>query len=145
MVVGDLSMVGPLLDQIPDAMASVMADGAYDAEPVYRAVTERQPHVPPDVIIPPRVTAVPSPTAEMMPSPRDRHLQSIQEKGRRAWEKALGYGKRSLVETAMFRYKTLIGPTLRARKFEAQQVETRVACSVLNRMTELGMPVSQRI
>src|SRR3954467_5350804 len=41
--IGDLSMVGPLLDQIPDAIASVMADGAYDAEPVYRAVTERQP------------------------------------------------------------------------------------------------------
>src|SRR4051794_19934452 len=143
--IGDLSMVGPLLDQIPDAIASVMADGAYDAEPVYRAVTERQPHAPPAVIIPPRVTAVPSPTAEMMPSPRDRHLQSIQEKGRRAWQKAVGYGKRSLVETAMFRYKTLIGPTLRARKWAAQKVEARVACSVLNRMTELGMPVSQRI
>jgi hypothetical protein len=133
-------MVGPLLDQIPDAIASVMADGAYDAEPVYCAVTERQPHAPPAVIIPPRVTAVPSPTAETMPSPRDRHLQSIQEKGRRAWQKAVGYGKRSLVETAMFRYKTLIGPTLRSQK-----VEARVACSVLNRMTELGMPVSQRI
>ena len=87
---GDLSMVGPLLDQIPDAMASMMADGAYDAEPVYRAVTERQPHAPPDVIIPPRVTAVPSPTAEMMPSPRDRHLQSIQEQGRRSGEKTVG-------------------------------------------------------
>jgi Transposase DDE domain len=143
--IGDLSVVGPLLDQIPDAIASVMADGAYDAEPVYRAVTERQPHSPPAVIIPPRVTAVPSPTAETMPSPRDRHLQSIQEKGRRAWQKAVGYGKRSLVETAMFRYKTLIGPTLRARKWAAQKVEARVACSVLNRMTELGMPVSQRI
>ena len=138
-------MVGPLLDQIPDVITSVMADGAYDAEPVYRAVTERQSHAPPAVIIPPRVTAVPSPTAEMMPSPRDRHLQSIQEKGRRAWQKAVGYGKRSLVETAMFRYKTLIGPTLRARKFAAQKVEARVACSVINRMTELGMPVSQRI
>ncbi len=142
---GDLSMVGPLLDQIPDAITSVVADGAYDAEPVYRAVTERQPHSPPAVIIPPRVTAVPSPTAETMPSPRDRHLQSIQEKGRRAWQKAVGYGKRSLVETAMFRYKTLIGPMLRSRKFAAQKVEARVACSVINRMTELGMPVSQRI
>ena len=44
-----------------------------------------------------------------------------------------------------FRYKTLIGPTLRSRKFEAQQVEARVACSVINRMTELGMPISQRV
>jgi hypothetical protein len=50
-----------------------------------------------------------------------------------------------LVETALFRYKTLIGPTLRARKWAAQKVEARIACSVLNRRTELGMPVSQRI
>jgi hypothetical protein len=57
----------------------------------------------------------------------------------------VGYGKRSLVETAMFRYKALIGPTLRARKFVAQQVEARVACSVINRMTQLGRPLSQRV
>jgi hypothetical protein len=143
--VGDLSMVGPLLDQIPGSIASVMADGAYDAEPVYRAVAERQRQPPPAVIIPPRATAVLSPRTDIAPSLRDRHLQLIQEKGRRSWEKTVGYGKRALVETAMFRYKTLIGPTLRARKFEAQQVEARVACSVINRMTELGMPISQRV
>jgi hypothetical protein len=48
--------------------------------------------------------------------PQQNHIQTIQEKGRLGWQKAVGYGKRSLVETGMFRYKTLIGPTLRARK-----------------------------
>jgi transposase len=143
--VGDLSMVGPLLDQIPGDIASVMADGAYDGEPVYRAIAERQPQLPPAVIIPPRATAVLSPMADTTPSRRDQHIQIIQEKGRRGWQKAVGYGKRSLVETAMFRYKTLIGPTLRARKFAAQQVEARVACCVINRMTQLGMPRSERV
>jgi hypothetical protein len=76
------------------------------------------------------------------PSPRDRHIQLIQQKGRLGWQKSVGYGKRALVETAMFRYKTLIGPTLRARKLAAQTVEARVACSVINRMTQLGMPIS---
>jgi hypothetical protein len=57
----------------------------------------------------------------------------------------VGYGKRSLVETAMFRYKTLIGPTLRARTLPAQRTEAHVACSVINRMTQLGMPLSQRV
>src|SRR4051794_3501901 len=33
--VGDPSMVGPLLEQIPDTIASILADGAYDGEPVY--------------------------------------------------------------------------------------------------------------
>jgi hypothetical protein len=62
------------------------------------------------VIIPPQATAVLSPTTDIVPSLRDRHIQTIQEKGRRSWQKAVGYGKRALVETAMFRYKTLIGP-----------------------------------
>src|SRR5206468_2320688 len=103
--VGDSTMVGPLLHQIPGDITSVLADGAYDGEPVYRAIAKRQPQLPPEVIIPPRVTAVLSPTTELAPSRRDRHVQMMQEKGRRGWEKAVGYGKRSLVETAMFRYK----------------------------------------
>jgi Transposase DDE domain len=142
--VGDLSMAGPLLDQIQNPLLSVRADGAYDAEPVYQAIAARQPDSPPAVIIPPRATAVLHSTGTA-PSLRDRHIQTIQEKGRGGWERAVGYGKRSLVETAMFRYKTLIGPTLRARKFVAQQVEARVASSVINRMTQLGMPLSQRV
>ena len=142
---GDSSMVGPLLNQIQSPMTSVTADGAYDGEPVYRAIAERQPQRPPTVIIPPRATAVLSPTADTAPSGRDQHIQLIQEKGRKGWQKAVGYGKRALVETAMFRYKTLIGPALRARTLPAQKTEARAACSVMNRITQLGMPVSQRI
>jgi hypothetical protein len=143
--VGDLSMVGPLLEQIQSPLLSVTADGAYDAEPVYRAIAERQSDPPPAVIIPPRATAVLRPTPGTAPSPRDRHIQTIQGKGRRGWERAVGYGKRSLVETAMFRYKTLIGPTLRARTLPAQRTEARVDCCVINQMTQLGMPLSQRV
>jgi hypothetical protein len=126
-------------------MASVLADGAYDAKPVYGAIAERQPDSPPAVIIPPRITAVLSSVTDIVPSGRDRHIQMIQEKGRRSWEKAVGYGRRALVETAMFRYKTLIGPRLRARTLTAQKTEARIACSVINRMTQLGMPMSQRV
>jgi hypothetical protein len=46
--------------------------------------------------------------------------------------------------TALFRYKTLIGPRLHARNLPAQKNETRLACTVINRMTQLGMPISQR-
>jgi len=45
----------------------------------------------------------------------------------------------------MFRYKAVIGSSLRARTLPAQNTETKVGCPVLNRMTRLGMPVSQRI
>ena len=119
--VGDLSLVRPLLDQIPGELASVRAEGAYDGELVDRAIAARQPQASPAVIIPPRLTAVLSPTADTAPNLRDQHIEVIQERGRRNWEKAVEYGKRALVETAMFRYRTLIGPTLRARLFAAQQ------------------------
>src|SRR3954464_5175355 len=112
---GDASQVGPLLDQIPGPLASVIADGAYDGEPVYRAVAERQPDPPVAVVIPPRSTAVPSAEAETTPSQRDEHIQMIRDKGRLGWQTAVGYGRRSLGETAMFRYKTVIGRGLRAR------------------------------
>ncbi len=142
---GDASQVSPLLEQITGPIASVIADGAYDGEPVYRAVAERQPDPPAAVIIPPRATAVPSPTADTAPTQRDRHIRMIREKGRMGWQRAVGYGKRSLGETAMFRYKAIIGRGLRARTLPAQKTEARVACSVLNRMTRLGIPVSRRI
>jgi hypothetical protein len=141
---GDAALVGPLLEQITGPIASVTADGAYDGEPVYRAVAEHQPEPSAAVIIPPRATAVPSPTANTAPTQRDRHLRMIRDRGRMGWQRAVGYGRRSLGETAMFRYKAIIGRGLRARTLPAQKTEARVACSVLNRMTRLGMPVSQR-
>src|SRR3954447_3332181 len=69
--VGDSPMVGPLLNQIPGSLASVLADGAYDGEPAYRAIAQRQPEPPPAVIIPPRATAVLRPTTDTEPSRRD--------------------------------------------------------------------------
>jgi hypothetical protein len=142
---GDAALVGPLLEQITRPLAAVIAEGAYDGEPVYRAVAERQPDPPAAGVIPPRASAVPSPTADITPSQRDQHIRTIQDKGRLGWQKAVGYGRRSRGETAMFRYKTIIGRGLRARTLPAQRTEARVACSVLNQMTRLGMPVSQRI
>jgi Transposase DDE domain len=142
---GDASQVGPLLAQIPGSIGAVIADGAYDGEPVYRAVAERQSDPPVAVVIPPRATAVPSPAADTSPSQRDQHIELIRNKGRIGWQRAVGYGRRSHAETAVLRYKGMIGSSLRARTLPAQKAEARAACSVLNRMTRLGMPMSQRI
>jgi hypothetical protein len=88
---------------------------------------------------------VPSTAAGTTPSQRDRHIALIRDKGRLGWQRAVGYGRRSLGETAVFRYKALIGPGLRAWGVPAQKAEARAGCAVLNRMTRLGMPVSQRV
>src|SRR5918999_1920413 len=92
---GDASQVGPLLEQIPGPIASVTADGAYDGEPVYRAVAARQPDPPVAVVVPPRATAVASSTAGTAPSQRDGHVRMIRDKGRMGWQEAVGYGRRS--------------------------------------------------
>jgi hypothetical protein len=93
---GDAALVGPLLEQITGSIASVTADGAYDGEPIYRAIAERQPDPPVTVIIPPRTTAVPSPNADTTPTQRDQHIRMIQDRGRLGWQQAVGYGRRSL-------------------------------------------------
>jgi DDE family transposase len=140
---GDPSQVGALLDQVTGDIASVTADGAYDGEPVYRAVADRAPEAA--VIIPPRSTAKPSSRAGQAPTQRDRHIQTIAQRGRLGWQRATGYGRRSLGETAMFRYKTLIGRRLRARSLAGQKAEARMGCAVINRMTRLGRPISSRL
>jgi len=58
--VGDVSEIPELLDQIDTDVASMTADGAYDGETVYDAVTERHPAAA--VVIPPRTKAIPGET-----------------------------------------------------------------------------------
>ena len=142
---GDAGQVPVLLEQVEGEIASVMADGAYDGEPVYRAIAARQPQAPPSIVIPPRRSAVLSSQADTAPSQRDGHIRYIREKGRSAWRKATEYGKRSLVETAIGRYKALIGPRMHAHKLANQQGEIALGSEVLNRMIQVAKPVSVRI
>src|SRR3954451_20857869 len=139
----DAAQLGPLLDQVAEPVASVTADGAYDQEGVYADVAERHPDA--DVIVPPRSTAVPSATAETVPTQRDRHLQLIAEKGRMGWQKATGYNARARAEAAISRYKRVIGDGLHARTDRRRATEVNVGVHALNRMLELGRPESVRI
>jgi transposase len=138
--VGDVTEIPHLLDQIDANIASMTADGAYDGGSVYDAVTERHPEAA--VIIPPRATAV---TGGTTATQRDQHIATIAKHGRMGWQRRSGYNRRSLIETAMFRYKTIIGRRLHARTLPNQRTEAKVGCGVLNRMTALGMPASARI
>jgi len=60
------------------------------------------------------------------------------------WQKATGSGRINQAETAMARYKHLIGPKLRARSLPAQRGEVAVAIAVLNQMIGTVKPVSVR-
>jgi hypothetical protein len=60
------------------------------------------------------------------------------------WQISTGYGRRALVETAIGRYKAIIGRRLRARSFHAQQTEAAIGCTVPNRVLECARPKSIR-
>lgn len=60
------------------------------------------------------------------------------------WPQATNYGRRSLGETAIGRYKHLIGLKLRACSLPGQQGEAALAVHALNRMIRVAMPVSAR-
>ena len=75
---------------------------------------------------------------------RDAHILMMESLGRLGWQDASGYGKRSLVETAMGRYKHIIGARLRSRNPRAQECEAAVGVAVLNRMMAAARPNSVR-
>jgi len=142
--VDDASQAGPLLDQVPGAVASFTGDGAYDQDRVYASVAERHPDAA--VVVPPRASAVPSDTAETAPTQRDGHLQRVEprgspdiaEHGRMAWQNASGYNRRARIEASMSRWKQVIGDELRAHTDERRATEVAVAVHTLNRMLDLG-------
>ena len=69
----------------------------------------------------------------------------ILEQGRHHWQKETNYGRRAKVENTMYRYKIIIGNKLKSRSIENQKIESKIAVSILNKMTNLGMPCSKKI
>ena len=131
----DGAQVASLLTQIRQPIASAMADGACDARSVYSAFEKHSTGV--HIIIPPRHDAK---TNGSRSSQRDQSIHAIDTAGRRKRAHESGYTRRSLVETAMYQYKTIIDGTMRSRNVKNQQTESRLACAIINQMTALGMP-----
>ena len=93
------------------------------------------------VLIPPGRDAQLSSHPSVAQQERSRNIRSIRELGRRKWHMSSGYSKRSLVENTMYRYKTIIGRSMRSRSFGGQQAEVRLASRILNTMTHPGHPL----
>ena len=97
------------------------------------------------MLIPPGRDAQLAPRPSPALEERNRSIRSILELGRREWHTFSGYSKRSMVENTMYRYKTIIGRSMRSRTLDGQQVEVHLARNILNTMTLLGMPDSYRV
>jgi hypothetical protein len=135
----DRNAMTGLLEQTATEVERVCADGAYDFEQCYRAIKNREALA----LIPPRSDAVirgKSPFEQ-----RDENLRGIRKLGRKRWKRESTYHRRSLVETAFFRLKTIFTDKLRARRMDTQSAEARVRCLAMNRMSKLGMPQSYAV
>jgi len=135
----DSEILLSLLKGIDGEIAQVSGDGAYDTFACHEAIAQRAAVA----AIPPRHDAQPCRPQEETPThPRDQILQRIEQIGRAAWKQEIGYHRRSLAETTMFRLKVTFGGQVRSRTFDNQAVELFLQCAALNRMIQLAKPDS---
>lgn len=142
----DCEAVPTLLKSVDSAIGSVIGDGAYDRFSCY----EQAQRYSFRLITPPQRNSRTSKERRVnkkKASPeavekRDEMIVRSRELGRAAWKVEVGYHRRSLVETGMFRMKRILGHRLMTRTLEHQQVEAAIRCRIINKMTALGMPIS---
>ena len=102
------------LEEIP--LGDVLGDGAYDTADCREVVHNRGGRQ----IFPPDKNATlqkGQPLPELQERDQAiRRIQELGEEGRSLWKQEIGYHRRSRVETFMFRYKTILGDRLAARR-----------------------------
>jgi hypothetical protein len=142
----DAAMIGGLVANSGGNIRTVIADGAYDGEPNYRAIRAARPaRSPPKIVIPPSKPSIPDKGQPHGGSERERHAAEIARHGRMAWQRRHRYGKRSLVETAISRIKSINDGRLTSRTFGAQQNEVALHTKIANRNMQVARPVSERV
>ena len=137
--VADASVLPTLLTRTDGKIVRFTADGAYDRREVYDAAGRRGAYV----VVPPQRNAVIS--GDPVLRTRDRHIKRIARVGRAQWRREKGQHRQARVENTFYRYKRAFGVALRARSPTAQRTEVMAACNLLNWMSSLEMPSSQKL
>jgi transposase len=139
----DPSQVPNLLTQVDREIEQFVGDGIYDQEAVYEAVDFYSPGA--EVIVPPRKDAVLSNNSISASSQRNLHIAEIRSKGWSEWKRQSGYYLQSHAENTFYRYKRILGGRLRVKNDDAQKREAAIGCAILNRMLEMGEPLSYAV
>lgn len=140
----DGSQLEPMLDQVEADVEEGYLDGAYDTESCWDELVSRSINP----VIPPRTNAVPwyaDEPGDLVDYPRNKAIERIDKVGRKQWKQESNYHRRSLSETAMFRFKIIHGRHLYSRKMETQTTEAKIKIKALNIMTAQGMPDTVKI
>ena len=132
---GNSSAIENLLNQVDDF--DIFMD---DGDPTYKKILDKNTQA--TVIITPRKNAVEGSSDYIQ---RNVHTSIIKSLGRMAWQKLANYGIRAHSELAVLRYKTIIGPKMKARQIPQQKTEANISVRVINKMTLLGMPKSVKV
>lgn len=137
----DADSVPALLEQVAGPVRKFYGDGAYDRWKVHAELEQRG--ISP--VIPPQRGAVIKQHGNVKAKrlARDEAIRRIRRTGRRKWKEEIGYHRRSLVETTMYRLKQAFGNGLKNKAFQNQQAEVRLRCKLMNHFTQLGMPKSE--
>jgi len=134
----DCQAMPSLINAVDGEIATVIGDGAYDTTGCYEAIARHKGRP----IIPPRKGSKKQRTRNPALDPRDETIDRIirAKRGRRRWKKEVSYHRRSLVETSMFRIKSMLGNRLSNRLTENRSAEIFIRLAALNQMTLMGMP-----
>lgn len=132
-----------MVPKLPKSVKKTYGDGAYDRQDFYRSCHAK------DILalVPPRKGGkLSDQTKKPWMEMRNDALRAIKglgedEMARSLWKKLCGYHKRSLAETAMYRFKQAFGGSFRSRKLAYQRTELYAKSLVMNQMTKLGMPL----
>jgi len=120
---------------------SLRGDGGYDKHK-FREMLKARNIVQ---VIPPQSNAVINRKGLNYLIERNESIKKIKRVGRKKWKQQSGYHQRSKVETAMFRYKVIIGDHLSAREVGNQKTEVAIGCKILNVMLQVAKPISIKV
>jgi len=141
----DAKAAKEMVAKLPASVCSAYGDGAYDQEPFYAELYKRRIRF----VVPPRKGGrLRNSRDKPWLQTRNNALKAIaglggDDEAKKLWKILTQYHKRSLVETAMFRFKKLFGAEFRSRKMKYQKAELFAKSLALNTMTRLGMPFGE--
>jgi len=130
-----------LIKSLKFRIGSLRGDGGYDKHK-FREMLKARNIVQ---VIPPQSNAVINEKGLNYLIERNESIKKIKKVGRKKWKQESGYHQRSKVETAMFRYKAIIGDHLSAREVCNQKTEVAIGCKILNVMLQVAKPISIKV
>ncbi len=131
--VHDAEVLPTLLNPLRRKLGRVYADGAYDSKASHQLIS----HKGATACIPPRKNA----GLWKKGHPRNEAVLVMRKEGLTHWKKMSGYHRRSLAETAMYRFKQLLAGKISLHNYNGQVGEVMVYVSAINKLKTSGLSV----